>query len=50
MTIRIAVTGLLVAAFITASSDRSSVRAQPKRPPNFIIILADDQGYGDLGS
>jgi arylsulfatase A-like enzyme len=24
--------------------------AQPRRPPNFIIILADDQGYGDLGS
>jgi arylsulfatase A-like enzyme len=24
--------------------------AQTRRPPNFIIILADDQGYGDLGS
>ena len=27
--------------------------AQPRparRPPNFIVILADDQGYGDLGS
>ena len=22
----------------------------PSRPPNFIVILADDQGYGDLGS
>ncbi len=22
----------------------------PRRPPNFIVILADDQGYGDLGS
>lgn len=29
------------------------VGAQPRstrRPPNFIVILADDQGYGDLGS
>jgi arylsulfatase A-like enzyme len=28
----------------------SHLAAQPPRSPNFIIILTDDQGYGDLGS
>jgi arylsulfatase A len=44
----VAVVALTVAMF---AADRT--KAQPgadRRPPNFIIILADDQGYGDLGS
>jgi arylsulfatase A len=45
---RLALIASLAAAAIVMSVP--GLRAQPRRPPNFIIILADDQGYGDLGS
>jgi arylsulfatase A-like enzyme len=42
-----------VAASVVALAAAWTGHAQPvsqSRPPNFIVILADDQGYGDLGS
>jgi arylsulfatase A len=44
-----AVALFLVLAFALVSPSTPAARQQT-RPPNFIVILADDQGYGDLGS
>jgi arylsulfatase A-like enzyme len=32
-----------------ASSEHAGHHAHPKRPPNFVIIFTDDQGYNDVG-
>ncbi len=39
---------LLISAF-SAFSAFSAVKSSADRPPNVIIMFADDQGYGDLG-
>ena len=41
---------LLFVALITITGVGRVAHAQARRAPNFIVILADDQGYGDLGS
>ena len=44
----LAVAFLLVA--LGALLDNASVAAETSRPPNIILIMADNLGYGDLGS
>ncbi|MCA9268139.1 MAG: sulfatase-like hydrolase/transferase, partial [Planctomycetales bacterium] len=40
---------LVVAVVAAAQLAAAQAEPQADRPPNFVIIFADDQGYGDLG-
>ena len=40
---------LLVAGIVTGFTG-NGVAAQPNKRPNFLLIVADDLGYSDLGS
>ena len=42
--------GLLIAAVLLGSAQPGSTSAAPPRRPNVLLIMSDDQGFGDLGA
>jgi arylsulfatase A-like enzyme len=46
---RMTVLTTLLAGVLVAWDTRQPLHAQPARPPNFVVIYADDMGYADIG-
>jgi arylsulfatase A-like enzyme len=46
----IVLTGLMVCERHVAAAEKEQPKAQPKARPNVVIVITDDQGYGDVGA